>query len=401
MQLAHIFSRLKKRFNFEIICIKGRSAEKNIYYSYGEGSRYLTKDFNLNIEPYGRNLFLPIEDSYKIDMIENHCKAKNYSYAILDFFNGNDPHHKITRSSNQLCLGLTSYDLEKDLDNKRHPNYKNPFLFAILDGVNPLTGEILSKENAWRHPQIISDINEHLKTANQKKNNTLFTNRDNITAVIKDTLKGSYDINLVIIQCGAFFEVIEEDAELLIDKFDLKRNNNWGATHAGFPLSSIDKFQEKLMEKNIKFCIVKEINKDNSSNNGVLRQVTYSTDINVIGIQFLKNEVIYKSIKKDTVINDYSYNFKVEEKNSYSNDTDNKFNKNLVKKEMENECSVCGNSFPKKRAELGYTTCLLCGEKEASNKTPKLNEGLPGTREDHKRMRAQVWGEIRNRNKGN
>ncbi|HAQ72264.1 MAG TPA: hypothetical protein DCR48_14920 [Flavobacteriales bacterium] len=32
------------------------------------------------------------------------------------------------------------------------------FLQAIMEGINPETGEVLSEDSAWRHPKIIEDI---------------------------------------------------------------------------------------------------------------------------------------------------------------------------------------------------------------------------------------------------
>jgi hypothetical protein len=36
----------------------------------------------------------------------------------------------------------------------------------------------------------------------------------------------------------------------------------------------------------------------------------------------------------------------------------------------------------------------------AAKLAPKINEGIGGTREENKKMRGQVWGEIRSRSKG-
>lgn len=64
-------------------------------------------------------------------------------------------------------------------------------------------------------------------------------------------------------------------------------------------------------------------------------------------------------------------------------------------------CIKCKDLFSEKRKALGYQTCLRCGDMDAITTRPALNEGLPGTREDNKKMRAQVWGGIKSRNKGN
>ena len=86
--------------------------------------------------------------------------------------------------------------------------------------------------------------------------------------------------------------------------------------------------------------------------------------------------------------------------------SENKFNDSKVKeiqtlKARRYVLCGCGKNFDIRRKINDYSSCLTCGENEAHETAPRLNEGLPGTREEHKRMRAQVWGEIRNRNKGN
>lgn len=37
-------------------------------------------------------------------------------------------------------------------------------------------------------------------------------------------------------------------------------------------------------------------------------------------------------------------------------------------------CNLCDEPFPRKRADLGYTTCLLCGEKEASKEVERKKQ---------------------------
>jgi len=40
------------------------------------------------------------------------------------------------------------------------------FLGAVLSGANPITGEILEEDSVWKHPKIISDIQQFLKDNN-------------------------------------------------------------------------------------------------------------------------------------------------------------------------------------------------------------------------------------------
>jgi len=67
------------------------------------------------------------------------------------------------------------------------------------------------------------------------------------------------------------------------------------------------------------------------------------------------------------------------------------------------DCADCGNPIPRARVQSipDVQRCVLCQEKlEARNPDlvkRRINEGIGGTREDNKRMRAKVFGEVRNR----
>ena len=63
-------------------------------------------------------------------------------------------------------------------------------------------------------------------------------------------------------------------------------------------------------------------------------------------------------------------------------------------------CISCGVSFDQRRKDLGISTCLKCGEVEATRSSARINEGIAGTREECKRMNAQLWGDMRNRSRG-
>jgi len=64
-------------------------------------------------------------------------------------------------------------------------------------------------------------------------------------------------------------------------------------------------------------------------------------------------------------------------------------------------CVDCGTVIPSNRIEASpdASRCVSCQTKfESSHDTrAKVNEGLAGTREDHKKMRSAVWSDIRSR----
>ena len=175
-QLAHTFRRLIKKYYFQIILFQSRLGPE-IVYSYGDGSYILSNDFNL-VEPYRQNLFLKLRHDKSIDEYEEYLISKGYSYAIFENFEeGNKKFHKITRSSNQESLHLTSIQLEDEFKGKKYVSNKDGFssivnklkkndLFfsAILKGIDPITGEILLESSVWLHPRIKSDIKEHIES---------------------------------------------------------------------------------------------------------------------------------------------------------------------------------------------------------------------------------------------
>ena len=67
-------------------------------------------------------------------------------------------------------------------------------------------------------------------------------------------------------------------------------------------------------------------------------------------------------------------------------------------------CVECGVviSPDRVRAVPSVTRCIKCQSQfEGTHDTrPRINEGLAGTREGHKKMRGQLWGDMRNRGRG-
>ena len=67
-------------------------------------------------------------------------------------------------------------------------------------------------------------------------------------------------------------------------------------------------------------------------------------------------------------------------------------------------CADCGCTISAARLQVSpnASRCVRCqSEYERGHDTrPKIDEGLAGTRAEHKRMRAQLWGDMRNRGRG-
>jgi RNA polymerase-binding transcription factor DksA len=68
-------------------------------------------------------------------------------------------------------------------------------------------------------------------------------------------------------------------------------------------------------------------------------------------------------------------------------------------------CIDCGVVIPPERVHTipSVARCVRCQSALEQNRDTRayIDEGLAGTREGHKRMRGQLWGDMRNRARGN
>lgn len=67
-------------------------------------------------------------------------------------------------------------------------------------------------------------------------------------------------------------------------------------------------------------------------------------------------------------------------------------------------CIDCGSIIPAERVKAvpSVSRCIKCQSsfEQSHNTRPHIDEGLPGTRDGHKKMRGQLWGDMRNRGRG-
>jgi hypothetical protein len=101
---------------------------------------------------------------------------------------------------------------------------------------------------------------------------------------IKDTLKRDYQIDIVLIQVGYYFEAIEEDAQYFKNEFKFKIHNRGGNSSyevTGFTDSSLDEYKNKLLKRSISFCVVEQIPPKKEdfkrANNSIERKVTFAS----------------------------------------------------------------------------------------------------------------------------
>ena len=100
--------------------------------------------------------------------------------------------------------------------------------------------------------------------------------KEGIKKEIKDGCK-YHGEDLVIMQIGSFYVVIEEDAEYFHNEYKFKYKDTWEDIYlTGFPLSQINLWKNTLIRQGEKdFCIVEEVSKKEGKK--ILREVTFSS----------------------------------------------------------------------------------------------------------------------------
>ena len=104
-----------------------------------------------------------------------------------------------------------------------------------------------------------------------------------IKLTITESLKKDFDFDLVLIQCGSFFEAVGDGAELLNKHFKFKLH---GINHnmTGFPESGLDKYMKLLDGMDINYCILDQLEKNKE--NKIERVVSFSTIDGAAGLVF-------------------------------------------------------------------------------------------------------------------
>lgn len=103
---------------------------------------------------------------------------------------------------------------------------------------------------------------------------------------IKDTLKGKFSFDLVIMHFGNMFTVIEEDAEFFNHEFGFKLVQPGRFTYyiTGFPIHSRQKYIDKLKKMDKEFCLLDQYQVENKEE--FYRVVNISTHQSALGFTF-------------------------------------------------------------------------------------------------------------------
>ncbi|HCK04448.1 MAG TPA: hypothetical protein DHV86_06790 [Methylophilaceae bacterium] len=102
---------------------------------------------------------------------------------------------------------------------------------------------------------------------------------------IKDGCK-LFKVDLVIMQIGAYYKLIEEDANYMHEEFGLNYTNTGEDIDVvGFPRHDLKNKKRQLLQKDICFCIVDEVA---PSNGRFIREVVFANcDPAVMGLTFV------------------------------------------------------------------------------------------------------------------
>ena len=99
---------------------------------------------------------------------------------------------------------------------------------------------------------------------------------------LKETIKGLYNIDLVLMAGGGGFNAVEEDAKTMnkVCGHNIYENNA-PYDQTKFPYINKSSVIKKLEEANIKYVILDVVDHDN-----IIREITYSSNKKLLGMQF-------------------------------------------------------------------------------------------------------------------
>ena len=157
MRLFEIAKLVKVKTSADIVAI-----QCGFYFNfYNEDAQFLSETFSFKTYHQGSNLLAGFPVSAKNSYIEKFTH-ENLRYVFLE-------QTKSSEDDKQRLRKITATNIEikekerlvfpfKRQEPRSKTKLNKTFLQAIMEGINPETGEILSEDSAWRHPKIIEDI---------------------------------------------------------------------------------------------------------------------------------------------------------------------------------------------------------------------------------------------------
>lgn len=260
MKLIEIQESLKKKYHLDIVCIQcGR------YFMFiFEDARLISDHFGFKIKRRGDFEFTGFPVFSSIDKFIKFFEKEKLEYAFLHEYKDISDDHKevihriVTHSSIAEAMGATYTNARPYKKSKvitKTTISENTFLNAILDGCDPITGEVLHDSSAWRHPHIQNDIKKLLEST------SLNTEKKPKQRVLSNEIRLS-DNDLVLLKhlllrVSAIAPNLKtREIEIIQSIYSLDNNNVATLEHVGrqFGLSKerIRQIKEKVIKKIIR-----------------------------------------------------------------------------------------------------------------------------------------------------
>jgi antitoxin component YwqK of YwqJK toxin-antitoxin module len=166
VKLIDIRTTLKSEISLDIVPI-----QCGFYFNiYNEDTEICQDLYGLKSYAQGVNVLtgFPVSriDFYEQDFIKNGLKYAFVEQELPDDNIKGIP-RVVARSSELHLIGRKFEKTKNALKNK-----PQEYLVAILNGYNPLTGEIFDEGSAWKHPQITNDIKDFLNSLRISKSDS-------------------------------------------------------------------------------------------------------------------------------------------------------------------------------------------------------------------------------------
>lgn len=157
MKLFEIAELVKEQTSADIIAV-----QCGFYFNfYNEDAQFLSETFSLKTYKQGPNLLAGVPVSARNSYIEKFTHH-NLGYVVLEQVKSSEDDRQRLRKITATNIDIKDKEQMVFPFQTKEPRSKTKlnktFLQAIMEGINPETGEVLSEDSAWRHPKIIEDI---------------------------------------------------------------------------------------------------------------------------------------------------------------------------------------------------------------------------------------------------
>ena len=161
LRLFEIASLVKERTCADIVAI-----QCGFYFNfYNEDAQFLSDTFSFKTYKQGPNRLAGFPVSARNSYIKKFTH-QNLRYVFLEQVTS-------ARNDRQYLRKITATNIHihdkeqmvfefKRQEPRSKSKLNKSFLQAIMEGINPETGEVLSEDSAWRHPKILEDISSYI-----------------------------------------------------------------------------------------------------------------------------------------------------------------------------------------------------------------------------------------------